>query len=708
MSSHPGKSYPTFQLKISEEAIYSNTSKERLFGYAIEAPKGPINEPTFIASNEEALRIFGIDFAPHFYQKGGGIIITRVGLPNAKSASITYCVEKITTQTQEESTTESTPIYSFTSYDDDQGTNVWGEGTVQPTGVTTDGYIQMEVLTNSTDQSFVGQQFYVTDSATPDGTTLYPLYTDAGTTSAGIYVKITQNEESSEDAEESTPTEIKTYAEAFTITAVDKGTSDIKVKIIESLGIAGGWTLIVDIPGVSSRTFNSLLTFKDIVKTINNKFAAYLKAEQKADPVTHEPIDKLTSGQKLVVLNDPDVTVTPSTPSSKFDDLDTNDGILKGGSFGQLFSKDTDMETIELAKRADGTYDESVLGDEMSGYQLYSGNVEDIPESGIVSDFETITDPDTGEESLAIRKDITLTAAVIYKKAFDLMKNIDLFGITTLSELDVVQAMLEEHIQECLDPETNILRFGITAFLDYENPLINSFTINDVMDGAILLNSEYFIYIGQGVKFKTNNGIIYDLPPHKAIMLYTGIRSALKYETAIFGGEDKKILNGVVETLPIVPGETLYRTDREELNENGVTTFKQEYDRVTFLEGVTTTQESDVLSYENIMSIVIYITKRLVRVAKAYQGKKMTEDLKESLKTALTSELRTIQQTDNCLIAIKDENYDIPPYDVTVESAAMVKFNDNGELMRQSKVIAKVKIVPIGALRDIDLGVIVI
>lgn len=707
MSSHPGKSYPTFQLKISEEAIYSNTSKERLFGYAIEAPKGPINEPTFVASNEEAIRIFGVDFAPHFYQKGGGIIITRVGLPNAKSASITYCVETTTTQTQEDSTaTESTPTYSFVAYEDDQGTNVLGEGTIQPTGVTADGYIQMEVLTDSADQSSVGQQFYVTDSATPDGTTLYQLYTDAGTTSAGKYVKLTQSEESDEDETASTP--IKTYTEAFTITAVDKGTSDIKVKIIESLGIAGGWTLIVDIPGVSSRTFNSLLTFKDIVKTINNKFATYLKAEQKADTVTHEPIDKLTSGQKLVVLNDPDVTVTVSTPSDKFDELDANDGILKGGSFGQLFSKDTDMETIELAKRADGTYDESVLGDEMSGYQLYSGNIEDIPESGIVSDFETITDPDSGEESLAIRKDITLTAAVIYKKAFDLMKNIDLFGITTLSELDVVQAMLEEHIQECLDPETNILRFGITAFLDYNNPLIDSFTMNDVMDGAILLNSEYFIYIGQGVKFKTNNGIVYDLPPHKAVMLYTGIRSALKYETAIFGGEDKKILNGVVEALPIVPGETLYRTDREELNENGVTTFKQEYDRVTFLEGVTTTQESDVLSYENIMAIVIYITKRLVRVARAYQGKKMTEDLKESLKTALTSELRTIQQTDNCLIAIKDENYDIPPYDVTVESAAMVKFNDNGELMRQSKVIAKVKIVPIGALRDIDLGVIVI
>ena len=118
MSSHPGKSYPTFQLKISEEAIYANTSRDRLFGYAVEAPKGPINEPTFIASNEEAIQTFGIDFAPHFYQKSGGLIVTRVGLPNAKSASITYCVDTTTTVTTppaqegEEATVSTTHAYA--------------------------------------------------------------------------------------------------------------------------------------------------------------------------------------------------------------------------------------------------------------------------------------------------------------------------------------------------------------------------------------------------------------------------------------------------------------------------------------------------------------------------------------------------------------------------------------------------------------------
>ena len=594
MSSHPGKSYPTFQLKISEEAIYTNASRERLFGYAVEAPKGPIDTPTFIASNEEAIQTFGIDFAPHFYQKSGGLIITRVGLPNAKSASITYCV-KTTTTTE-------------------------------------------------------------TPSAEPGG--------------------------------EPTVTPTTSYMEAFVVTAVDKGESAIKVKVIESVGVTGGYTLIVDIPDVTSRTFNNLATFRDIVKTINNHFAAYLRAEQKAHPETHLPINALENGQELVVLK-PDTAMPASPSDSDFNTLDASEGIVSGGSFGKLFDASATMADIEAAQQLDGSYDSSVLGDDMVGYKLYTG-------------------AETDFEGDSVKQDITLTAAVVYKKAFDLMRDIDLLGVTTLSPLDVVDKALEDHINECLDPETNILRFGITSFNDYNNPKKQGFTLEDVQAPAILLNSEYFIYIGQGVLFKRDDGISYELPPHEAVMLYTGIRSALTYDTAIFGGEDKKILNGVADVLPIVPGQILYRTDREELNENGVTTFKKEYDRVTFLEGVTTTQESDVLSYENIMSIVIYITKRLVRVAKAYQGKKMTEDLKESLKTALTTELRTIQQTDGCLIAIKDDNYDIPPYDVTVESAALVRFNDEGELIRQSKVVAKVKIVPIGALRDIDLGVIVI
>ena len=51
-------------------------------------------------------------------------------------------------------------------------------------------YTEVEVLTNSTDESFVGRKFFIVSNAKTDGT-VYELFTDAGTTSAGIFVTIT-------------------------------------------------------------------------------------------------------------------------------------------------------------------------------------------------------------------------------------------------------------------------------------------------------------------------------------------------------------------------------------------------------------------------------------------------------------------------------------------------------------------------------------
>lgn len=83
-------------------------------------------------------------------------------------------------------------IYNFTSYGDEEGTSEWGSGTVETTGVESNGYTQVKVLTNSTDQSFVGQKFYISSNAEADDNTLYQLYSDAGTTATGIYVKISE------------------------------------------------------------------------------------------------------------------------------------------------------------------------------------------------------------------------------------------------------------------------------------------------------------------------------------------------------------------------------------------------------------------------------------------------------------------------------------------------------------------------------------
>ncbi len=94
----------------------------------------------------------------------------------------------------EENSPEEVTTYYFASYGDDQGTELLAKGTVQETGVTSEGYIQIEVLTNEPDETWIGQKFYVADTAQADGTTLYPIYTDAGTTSTGMYVKISETD----------------------------------------------------------------------------------------------------------------------------------------------------------------------------------------------------------------------------------------------------------------------------------------------------------------------------------------------------------------------------------------------------------------------------------------------------------------------------------------------------------------------------------
>ena len=99
------------------------------------------------------------------------------------------------TETSEEDIPEvETVVYGFISYDDENKTTEWGTGTVETTGVVEKGYTEVEVLTNSTDESFVGQKFFIISDAQTDGTTVYELFTDAGTTTANIFVTITESE----------------------------------------------------------------------------------------------------------------------------------------------------------------------------------------------------------------------------------------------------------------------------------------------------------------------------------------------------------------------------------------------------------------------------------------------------------------------------------------------------------------------------------
>lgn len=545
---------PTFRVDIAEGMIDVDTSADRLFAYCIEADKGPVNTPTYVASNKEALRIFGVDFAPHFYQNPTGLVINRVGFSEGQKAKVEY------------------------------------KGKV-----------------NNVEKTLM------------------------------------------------------------VITARYEGPCKDTVKITKSL-VGKGLNLSVNIDGVTSKSYQNIKTLKLVKDKINNVFGDFLKAE-----LTDNYNEKTFQNEDFV---------------------DNTVGLLEGGSNGYMLNA--------LGQKASKTTGSG----ENQTTTYYDVSNEEFGLKGTSEAWKATTD------AAKLEPNPVQTIIDAYRRGFEKTSYVDVIGVAALSDDKNVREMLKEHIEYMVDPEVHSFRFGITSILedDFEEPGI--YTKDEIEAVAAELNSEWIICIGQGVKFlRETESIPEELKPYQAIQLYTGIRSSLGYSEAIFGGEQKKVLRGVVDTIPVINDGTIITKDEIiSLNEHGVCTFKKEYDEITFVEGVTTLQHdgkaSDVMTYENLMSIIAYVSKRLVKIAKPYQGQRLTEDLKSTLQTALSAELRSITESDGTLMAL--DEFNIPPYDVQVYSAAKTKFDETNHLVRESKIIIQCRIVPVGALRDIDLHVIAI
>lgn len=614
---------PTFRVDLAEGMIDVDTSADRLFAYCIEADKGPVNTPTFIASNKEALRVFGVDFAPHFYQNPTGLVLTRVGFTDMAPGKIEY------------------------------------KGLI--------------------------------------------------------------------DGEEKV---------VMTVEATSPGPCKHKVKIAPAL-VGDGLSLTVDIDGVTSKNYQNLKTLKKVAERINSRFSSYLIAtlSEDFDEATFENKKLIESetGELIGGTNGYMLNATGEKAGAGFTEVVVTENSVDGFTGKKYFiDSNAKVETSDryplfsdAGKTETGMYVAITGQTEEEGetfYSFTSYNAIDATESlatgkvkltGEVGTKYTEVDdekqginvpPVEGQTDDQPNSDTTRIAA--YREAFDRTAYVDVIGVAALSDSEVVRNVLIEHINYMVDPEVHSFRFGVTSLLSSDaQDGVNS--IESIKGVAEFINSEWIICIGQGVVFQKENEAPVKLKPYQAIQLYTGIRSSLGYSEAIFGGEQKKVLKGVIDTLPLVnDGTTIIKDDIIELNEAGICTFKKEYNEITFVEGVTTIQDEDVMSYENMMSIIAYVIRRLVVIAKPYQGQRLTEDLKSTLQTALSSELNTITNSDGTLMALEDFN--IPPFDVQVYSAGKTKFDETNKLVRESKIIIQVRIVPIGALRDVDLHVIAI
>lgn len=571
---------PIYKVEFGESLLESESSSDKTFGYVIEANKGPVGEPVYISSNSEALRIFGVNFAPHFYQKGSGIKVCRVKFPEMEVPSITYKAK----------------------------------------------------------------------------------VADSGNDTVDV----------------------------IKITGTTPGTAKHQVNIVKSPNSSKAYNLTITIEGVGSKKYQNVSSLENIVKKINSKFADYIVAELLIDEAKALALE---STQSLVKNSDGSFSVKTTS------ELENSDTVVCTGAFNAARLQ---QNTVN------GVVNTTLSGGSNGKLRKTDGTVSDlaIPDTGLK---EGMTGTGTGDNDPNV--DATLLYA--YREAFEIMENEDILGLATLSNAEVVQNELVEHINKMIDPETYKYRVGVSGFLSYpakdSHGNVNTSTqidLSDLTDSTTHIDNPFMVMIGQPVVFE-EDGVQYNLLPHEAVMLYTGLRSALNYGDSIYGGNAKKVLVGVKDILPLVTdGSILTKEDIESINEAGLITFKKEYNEVTFLEGVTTAQDNPVLSHESVMMIVLHVLKRLVRVSKPFQGENVTEDLKSSLVNALQNELKNITDTDKTLIALPD--YNIPPYAVEVQATVIAGFNDAGEYIRESHYLAIVKIVPVGTLRSITLSVIVI
>lgn len=593
---------PIFKVTLSEGLFNQDVESDKLFAYAIEAHKGPIGEPIYVASNDEAMHIFGINFAPHFYQGGAGVVLYRVEFNDSEQASL-----------------------------------------------------------------------------------IYKAYTEDYT--------VAQIEDDNVE---------KQTVDVLRITSVNAGTSQHKVNLCKSITNGNAYNLTVTIEGVGSKKYQNISSLTNVVKRINNKFADYIYAELLVDENAMLGKNKDNTSNGLAankyLVRTVDATINEATYTVK-DSVEATDDVISKGIYSPsrlFYNTDEQGNVIDTLSGGSNGKLLKTNGD--------TSTVE-IPDTGLQTGMA-----DTGTGNNDANVETTLLYA--YRNAFEAMEDIDLLGVATLSNSEVVQNELIAHIEKLIDPEVAKYRFGVTGFLNYPgkdmqgrvNP-ITTVDIDTLIDSAVHIDNPFIILIGQGVTFE-EDGIQYDILPHEAVQLYTGLRSKLDYHQSIFGGNSQKLLNGVKNVLPLTnDGADIYKEDRVALNEAGVNTFLKKFG-ITFLQGVTTAQDDAVLSYESIMSIVVYALRQLVVAAWPFMGELLTEDIKSGFTTALSDVLKNIMETDNSLMSL--EEYNIPPYDVEIRAITTAGFNEAGQLIRENKLLAIVRMVPRGAIDVIELSVVII
>ena len=298
-----------------------------------------------------------------------------------------------------------------------------------------------------------------------------------------------------------------------------------------------------------------------------------------------------------------------------------------------------------------------------------------------------------------------------HTNALELFDNIRIAGVfCTRPEPDIQNAYTYHSVKMSTDDVCR-WRYAVIGANDADISTVDK-NLNPDIEGllsrALLCDSQYIIYIGQGAYDYDGNYI----PAYKMPMYWAGLRSKLSYGISMFGGDTEKVLYSysydenenkpLYDVAPLLKGETTVPFEPDTyvaLNEGGVVTLKKEYDTVSFREGVTTMQTgNDYGTEESVVNIVKYALDQTYDVCYLYQGKNLVSSLKASLEEAIKVKLNDMQTFDQTLVDVESDN--IKAYDVSVIVTPRAG-------QRVGKIYVNLKITPVYALRQIEASVIV-
>lgn len=235
-----------------------------------------------------------------------------------------------------------------------------------------------------------------------------------------------------------------------------------------------------------------------------------------------------------------------------------------------------------------------------------------------------------------------------------------------------------------------------------------------LMDKAISVDDEDILFLGQGLiddgfvpndieRAKDSDDVanVFQLLPYQTTQYVAGLRSKLFYGDAIFGGEDKKTIQGVgnVAIAPLFNGENkiLWKPDvYSALNERGVLTFTEDYGLLSLTDGVTTRQSPLQEDEEGVQNIVKYAKTNIHEALQTYIGRNMLGTLESSMEMAIGNILTAMQSQDQTLVAVPSEGLTAFAYDVVL----VPKSNATQTL---AKAYIYLKLTPVHALRQIEV-----